>query len=54
MKGINRSDQTTFIFSTHDVRVINQAHRIVPLLDGRIAGGGDGTAAGDAVGRGDV
>ena len=27
---------TTFLFSTHDTRVMNRARRIVELVDGRI------------------
>jgi putative ABC transport system ATP-binding protein len=36
MLEINRRDGTTFIFSTHDPRVMAQAHRVVRLADGRI------------------
>jgi putative ABC transport system ATP-binding protein len=36
MLEINRRDQTTFIFSTHDPRVMEKAHRVVRLADGRI------------------
>lgn len=42
MKTLNRRDQTTFIFSTHDPRVMNQATRIVKLVDGRLADDGRG------------
>ena len=37
MLEINRRDGTTFIFSTHDPRVMERAHRVVRLLDGRLA-----------------
>jgi putative ABC transport system ATP-binding protein len=37
MLEINRRDGTTFIFSTHDPRVMAHAHRIVRLEDGRVA-----------------
>ncbi|MEN9786126.1 MAG: hypothetical protein RLZZ299_1390 [Pseudomonadota bacterium] len=37
MKDLNASHQTTFIFSTHDHRVMEQARRIVRIADGRIA-----------------
>lgn len=37
MKELNRVEQTTFIFSTHDPSVMAQATRIVRLVDGRIA-----------------
>ena len=36
MKDINRSFGTTFVFSTHDKRVIAQADRLVRIEDGRI------------------
>ncbi len=36
MKDINQSHQTTFIFSTHDPQVMQQASRIVRLKDGMI------------------
>jgi putative ABC transport system ATP-binding protein len=37
MEQLNRDEQTTFVFSTHDQRVIDRAHRIIRLEDGRIA-----------------
>ncbi|MEQ9502436.1 MAG: ABC transporter ATP-binding protein [Deltaproteobacteria bacterium] len=40
MKDLNRVEQTTFIFSTHDPSVMAQATRIVRLVDGRIADDG--------------
>ena len=36
MKHMNEQDGTTFIFSTHDHRVMHHAHRIVTLEDGLI------------------
>jgi putative ABC transport system ATP-binding protein len=36
MKGINREFGTTFVFSTHDKKVIAQADRLVRIEDGRI------------------
>jgi putative ABC transport system ATP-binding protein len=36
MKAINDSDGTTFIFSTHDARVMKYADRLIHLEDGRI------------------
>jgi len=36
MKELNRDDGTTFIFSTHDPRVMAHAKRIVRLEDGRV------------------
>ncbi len=38
MKEMNREDGTTFIFSTHDARVMSHANRVVKLADGKIAG----------------
>jgi putative ABC transport system ATP-binding protein len=37
MEEINRRDGTTFIFSTHDPRVMGRAHRVLRLADGRVA-----------------
>ncbi len=37
MKEINKKDHTTFIFSTHDHRVMQYAERVVYLEDGRIS-----------------
>jgi len=37
MEEINRRDGTTFIFSTHDPRIMARAERVVRLADGRIA-----------------
>jgi putative ABC transport system ATP-binding protein len=39
MLEINRRQHTTFIFSTHDARVMAHAHRVVRLEDGRVADG---------------
>ncbi len=36
MKEINRSFKTTFVFSTHDKKVIAKADRLVRIEDGRI------------------
>jgi putative ABC transport system ATP-binding protein len=38
MKELNRKDRTTFIFSTHDHRVMEQASRIVRIADGVVMG----------------
>ena len=40
MKAINAEQGTTFIFSTHDARVMSHADRVIRLEDGRIAEGG--------------
>ena len=36
MKEMNTSEQTTFIFSTHDAKVMSHASRLVKLADGLI------------------
>ncbi|MCB0655628.1 MAG: ABC transporter ATP-binding protein [Saprospiraceae bacterium] len=36
MANLNREEQMTFVFSTHDQRVIDRAHRIITLEDGKI------------------
>ena len=36
MKKINQERLTTFIFSTHDVKIMNMANRVVKLWDGLI------------------
>ena len=36
MAKLNKEDKMTFIFSTHDQRVIDKAHRVVTLADGKI------------------
>jgi len=36
MKEINRSFQTTFVFSTHDKKVIAKADRLIRIEDGRV------------------
>jgi len=37
MKRINEQEGTTFIFSTHDARVMKHADRLIRLEDGRVA-----------------
>lgn len=37
MKTLNQSHDITFIFSTHDPRVVAHARRIVTLVDGRVS-----------------
>jgi putative ABC transport system ATP-binding protein len=34
MEKLNREENITFIFSTHDQRVVNKAHRIITIEDG--------------------
>ncbi len=36
MRRLNEQEQVTFLFSTHDPMVIEQARRVINLLDGRI------------------
>jgi putative ABC transport system ATP-binding protein len=40
MKHLNESEQTTFIFSTHDPDVMAHAGRIVRMVDGRVVDDG--------------
>ena len=36
MEELNREEQITFVFSTHDQRVVNKAHRIITVEDGKV------------------
>lgn len=48
MRELNHADGTTFIFSTHDARVMSYANAVVRLADGRLVDspeGGRATAA---------
>jgi putative ABC transport system ATP-binding protein len=36
MKKLNKEENMTFIFSTHDQRVIDRARRVITLEDGKI------------------
>jgi putative ABC transport system ATP-binding protein len=36
MEKLNREEKITFIFSTHDPRVVKMAHRVITLEDGKI------------------
>lgn len=36
MEELNRKENSTFIFSTHDQRVVNKARRVITLEDGKI------------------
>ncbi len=40
MRELNEKDQITFIFSTHDQRLLDRVKRLVRLEDGRIIDGG--------------
>ena len=37
MASLNREELITFLFSTHDPRVIRKARRVITLVDGRVA-----------------
>jgi len=37
MERLNRERGVTFLFSTHDPRVMARARRVIRLVDGRIA-----------------
>ncbi len=37
MSQLNREEKITFLFSTHDPRVIRKARRVITLVDGRVA-----------------
>ncbi|MBE9547114.1 MAG: ABC transporter ATP-binding protein [Proteobacteria bacterium] len=41
MRALNEKEKTTFIFSTHDPRLLDQVKRLVRLEDGRILDGGN-------------
>jgi len=41
MRDLNEKEKTTFIFSTHDQRLLDQVERLVRLEDGMILGGGN-------------
>lgn len=49
MKELNRTEGTTFIFSTHDARVMSHASAVVRLADGKLV---DRVSAAEAVGAG--
>jgi len=36
MEKLNHEENITFIFSTHDQRVVNKAHRVIVLEDGKV------------------
>jgi putative ABC transport system ATP-binding protein len=45
MRELNHADGTTFIFSTHDARVMSFAHAVVRLADGKLANAAQGGGA---------
>jgi putative ABC transport system ATP-binding protein len=36
MEKLNKEEKTTFIFSTHDARVVKKARRVITIEDGRV------------------
>jgi len=38
MENLNRELRTTFLFATHDDKVISYLHRKVSLIDGKVVG----------------
>ncbi len=40
MRDLNRQEGTTFIFSTHDTRLLSHAERLIHLVDGKISANG--------------
>jgi putative ABC transport system ATP-binding protein len=36
MQKLNREEEMTFIFSTHDARVMKRARRVITLEDGKV------------------
>jgi putative ABC transport system ATP-binding protein len=36
MERLNREEEMTFIFSTHDIRVMKRARRVITIEDGRV------------------
>ncbi len=41
MRDLNEKEETTFVFSTHDRRLLDNVNRLVRLEDGRIVDGGN-------------
>ncbi len=44
MERLNEEEKVTFIFSTHDQRVVKKAHRVVTIEDGKVASDEKNTA----------
>lgn len=40
MQNLNKKEKTTFVFSTHDQRLLDQVERLIRLEDGKILNGG--------------
>jgi putative ABC transport system ATP-binding protein len=45
MKELNHQEKTTFVFSTHDARVMSHAQRVVRLADGKLVAPGSAEEA---------
>jgi putative ABC transport system ATP-binding protein len=52
MKEMNARDGTTFVFSTHDPKVMAHATAVVRIADGRVAAREMGAGAASAAGSG--
>lgn len=48
MRAINHTEHTTFIFSTHDPKVMDRADRVIKMADGRVVDDGSKASAGAA------
>ena len=48
MRAINHAERTTFIFSTHDPKVMDRADRVIKMADGRVVDDGNKASAGAA------
>ena len=46
MKSLNEKSGTTFIFSTHDAKVMSHANAVIRLADGKIIDKSSPTEAG--------
>jgi len=44
LRELNERNSTTFVFSTHDQRLLDQVRRLIRLEDGTIVDGGNGNA----------
>ncbi len=51
MRELNRQEETTFLFSTHDPLVMERATRTVRLRDGEILEDTAGATSGEAAGE---
>jgi len=36
MENLNKEENITFIFSTHDARVVKKARRVITIEDGKV------------------